>query len=258
MAVAREAQKGNIMAALPHEAATLEGIDEKYHALYAETDGKFVLDDNVREDTSGLKSAIEKERERANAASEKLKAFEGFDPEEYKSYKEQQQALKEKKLIDAGKFEELYEERAKPLKDELAKRDQQINELSGQVTKFMLTDKLQAAAIEAGAEEKALTDIIARARSIWQLRDGKPVAMTSDGVALGGKDGNPIEMTEWMTGLREDAPHLFKTSSGGGGRHGAGSNGTVPVNKKRSEMRLEEKTAYIREHGQEAYNKLPQ
>lgn len=240
--------------ALPHEASTLEGIDNKYHGLYQEVDGKFILDSGVREDTSGLKSAIEKERERANSASEKLKAYEGIDVSEFREFKEQSQALKEKKLIDAGKFEELYEERSKPLKDQLAARDARIDELSKQVTKYMLTDKLMEAAIDADAEEKALPDIIARAERVWALKEGKPMALTPEGVAVGGKDGSPVAMNEWMADLRNSAPHLFKPSSGGGGRPGAGANGTAQL-KKFEEMTDTEKVAAIRELGYAEYER---
>jgi len=244
--------------ALPHETATLDGVDEKYHALYTETDGKFVLDSNVKEDTSGLKSGIEKERARANEAVDKLKEFEGVDLDEFKKYKDNEQALKEKKLIDAGKFEDLYEERAKPLKDQVSTLQQEKENLSREVTKYMLTDKLTAAAIDAGAEEKALTDITSRASNVWQLREGKPVALTPEGIAVGGKDGNPIDMGEWMSTLRENAPHLFKSSSGGGASHGSGTNGKLTTNSKRSEMSIQEKTAYVEEHGREAFLKLPE
>ena len=52
---------------------TLDGIDESHHALYAEKDGKFHLDVDGVEDTTGLKSALDKERKANRELQGKIK-----------------------------------------------------------------------------------------------------------------------------------------------------------------------------------------
>lgn len=65
---------------------TLEGLTDEVAELYREDNGRFVLDvapaqGVALEDVSGLKSALEKERDNSRRAATQLKAFEGIDPE---------------------------------------------------------------------------------------------------------------------------------------------------------------------------------
>lgn len=52
---------------------TLDGVDEAIKALYVEQDGKFKLAVDGLEDTSGLKSALEKERKARREAEQRAK-----------------------------------------------------------------------------------------------------------------------------------------------------------------------------------------
>jgi hypothetical protein len=62
---------------------SLEHLSEAQKALYAPKDGKFVLDVEGAEDTSGLKSALEAERKARRDFERKLAAYRDLDPEDY-------------------------------------------------------------------------------------------------------------------------------------------------------------------------------
>ena len=52
---------------------SLDGVDEAIKSLYVEQDGKFKLAVDGLEDTSGLKSALEKERKARRDAEQRAK-----------------------------------------------------------------------------------------------------------------------------------------------------------------------------------------
>lgn len=64
--------------------ADINSVDETVRGFYKETDGKYVLDVAASdgfalENVSGLKTAVSKERKRADDAEANLKAYEGLD-----------------------------------------------------------------------------------------------------------------------------------------------------------------------------------
>src|SRR5690606_37352164 len=102
---------------------------------------------------------------------------------------------------------------------------------------------------------EASDDIILRARNTFQLNeDGQPVAVDADGEFSYGKDGKThLTALECSESLREAAPHLWPRAVGAGPTGDKGAKGA----KKRSDMSTEEAAAFIKEHGREAYLKLP-
>ncbi len=78
-----------------------------------------------------------------------------------------------------------------------------------------------------------------------------------DGDSVKFKNGDTlVDLTDGLKTLVEQRPNLFKAKGVGGS--GAGNSGTSGGGaKKRSDMSDEEADAFIQEHGQEAYMKLP-
>lgn len=136
---------------------------------------------------------------------------------------EKQQALLEKRLEEmrAGHAKELRakEEAIKQFQSEAAKskRDLQAFTIERDVT--------TTATKHAKPRPGALDDILSRARSTWSFdEDGILRAQDANGDPRFGPKGDPLTMQEWITGLAEDAPHLFDVQ-GGGGAGGAGAAG---------------------------------
>jgi hypothetical protein len=91
------------------------------------------------------------------------------------------------------------------------------------------------AATRRGLRASAAPDLQARARGVFRLVDGVPVAFEPDGQTVRkGKDGSsPMTLDEWVSGLATEAPHLFESNAGGG----ASGNGTGGVGGARNPFR---------------------
>lgn len=212
---------------------SLESVEEAFRSLYAKgEDGKFHLSVEGVEDVSGLKSALQKEREANKEMKGKMAAYEGIDPEKAQEALKKLRDIEEKKLIEAGELEKVLENRTKIMRqdhqaqvDQLTKRAEAAEADSDKTRKLLATAIIERgitdAVNEIGQPRKgAIIDIIQRGRQTWRLdENGKPVAYNDDGTTIYGKDGKePISMKEWAQKLLEQAPHLFEESRGGGAR----------------------------------------
>ena len=255
--------------ALPLITDSLDSLDEGVRNLYVEEDGKFRLDIDGYEDPTGLKTALQKEREaardakrRAQEAEQFKSQFEGLDVEAVRQLLSKASEDEETRLIAEGKLDEVVTKRTERLRGDYDKQLQVERERAERAETFanrfkdkVLSDSIREAALKAGALAEASEDIILRARSTFQLNeDGEPVAIDKDGEVIYGKDGKtPLSPLEWAESLREAAPHLWPRPQGAGPTGDKGAKG----GKKRSEMSPEEMAAFIKEHGREAYLKLP-
>lgn len=215
---------------LQHEVASLDGVDAKYHPLYTEKEGKFLLDPEVQEDTSGLKSTI------ASLKQQKIDVLKPFtdagvtvaDLPEIGELRTQAQKLKDKKLIDSGDFETLVASRMKPLEDRLAATESRNQEQEQRIHTMTTTDKIQGILIAKGnIADKSVPDWMARVQNAgWIDHEGQPGIMNGSGVLATASDGTVLHgeagILSWANSLKSDAPHLFKTSSGGGAGPGSG------------------------------------
>lgn len=95
----------------------------------------------------------------------------------------------------------------------------QINELNTSKTQLeqhlervLLSDGVKEAAIKYGVLETALPDVISRARDIFAIKDGNAVSKAGNV----DKEGKPVTIQTWISGLTETASHLFTPSRGSG------------------------------------------
>ena len=247
---------------LKFEVASLDEVDEPLRSLYAESNGKFVLG------VEGVvpKSKLDEFRNNNVDLSRKLEdltsKYKDIDPELYASLTEEHRKLKDKKLIDAGKIDELVEDRVKEMRKTLeSERDGykgQFTETRSRLEKVLIDNEASRFAVEMGCVETALDDIVMRARSQFKL-DKNDHAVAIDGErTLYGADGvTPLSIKEWMNALVKKAPHLFKQSSGGGAGGSKQGAGSSSIKSKADFKSAKEKAAFITEHGREAYLNLP-
>lgn len=188
--------------------------------------------------------------------------FDGLDLNLVKSLVQKASEDEETKLIAEGKLDEVVSKRTERLRGDYDKQLQAEREAREKAEAFanrfrdkVLADSIRESALKAGALTEATDDIILRARNTFRLNEvGEPVAMDADGEVIYGKDGKtPLTPLEWAESLREAAPHLWPRAVGAGLTGDKGAKGA----KKRSDMTPEEMAAFIKEHGREAYLKLP-
>lgn len=226
------------------DAAGLEKLPESQRGWYAKDGDKFKVDLTKVdvEDTGGLKTALEKERQAAReakaatktAVSEALKAYEGIDPVKTRELLAKFSNEEEAALIAAGKVDEVITRRmAKHSSDmqkqlDAAKAETEGAKATAALYKTQVLDNhIRAAAAKAGIHAFAVDDALLRARSLFSLTDkGEAVQLGSDGSPVLGKDGKTaFTPSEWLEAMKDTAPHWFPAAGSGGGAGGSGGAG---------------------------------
>lgn len=240
---------------MPKLAAVVESLDavpETLRDFYVEADGKYRLDAEGAEslvDTSGLKSALEKERKAAKEAIAALKKYDGFDPEEFQRLKEAAEAAETKKLETEGKWDEMkerltkgFEKEKEALSGELSKRDRVIealtidNELNAAIERANVLPEHRKAV-------KALLRMEAAPKVVWEA--DSPKGLMGD-VAI-------AEYVESWAKTDEAAHYLPSSGANGSGAKGGGGGGGS--RKPYKEMSEQDKIDFIDKHGKDEFLK---
>lgn len=258
-------EPGGFDMALEMVVESLDSVAEAFRGEYTKgEDGKFHLSVNGGEDVSGLKSALQKERETVKELKAKAAAYEGIDPAKASEALEKLRQIEEKELIAKGEMEKVIENRTKLMQQDHAEQVRKLTERAeaAETDNAKTKETLAAVIIERDVSEainsvgqprkNALVDILHRARQTWKLDDdGKPIATNPDGSTIYGKDGKePISMKEWAEKLLETAPHLFEESKGGGARGSViGGDGKSLSAEELAKLSPAQKLAFARGHG---------
>lgn len=210
---------------------SLDGIDDASKALYVQKDGKYHLDVDGLPDTSTLEKTLKTVRAERENFERELKdirnKFSGIkDPDQVRKLLEQIESDEEAALIASGKVSEVVQKRTeKHMAAMQAKVDAALAQEQAAIkkanvfTERVLKGQVAQEAMALEVFDKALDDVWLRAKAIFVLDDeGAAVAKDSKGEVILGKDGKtPFTINEWMTELKEKAPHLFKNVNSGGG-----------------------------------------
>lgn len=243
---------------LKFELENLDGLGEDIAALYTKSeDGKFRLsiDGLPKDDNSGLKSALDKERQSRRDAENKVKdmekKFEGIEPDAVRTLMQRFANDEEAKLIAEGKLDEVLKKRTERMEQDhkktvdtlTADRDSALQRATRYEAK-VFENGIREAAVKAGILPTAVEDAILRAKGSFRLGDdGNLAAFDADGNQIFGKDGKTgLTVQEWFEDLKDKAPHYYP-AEGGSGTRGSGGGTT---HKSYSDCKtLEEKAAFI-------------
>lgn len=254
------------MAKLTAVVDSLDVVPEAHRDLYVERDGRYVIDVEGLDEPAGpkLKNALHREREArlkaehdARALSEKI---EGIDFDEMRRLQDEERKRKDGELISAGKVDELVNERIKAVQQEFAKTKQQLEtekqEAAEQLNRLLIDSEVARLAASKGVAATAVDDVIWRARQLFRRdQDGTVRGYSGATPLFSAKDATQsLSIEEWLGDLAGRAPHLFAPSTGAGAQP-TGSKGATPRRPVR-EWTATEKSAYIAEHGAEAYGRL--
>lgn len=218
--------------------AAFDALTDEQKALYkASADGNSYTLNNVegavsKEDLDEFRNNnIELKRQ----VEELTKKFGAVNLDEYNEVMATRQKEKEKKLIDAGKVEELIVERLTPLeakfKKDLAEREEKNSALTKQLEVLLIDQGVTTAAAAAGVKAAAIPDVINRARGISKVVDGKVVLMEGDKVLYGEDARTPLDYNSWLKGMapKPEYQHLFEPSKGSDAKN---SNKDLPAGTK--------------------------
>lgn len=252
---------------------SLEGLDAGLHSLYIKgADGKYKLDAEGFEDTSGLKSALEKERKNAQDAEKARKQLEDeyktkykdIDPDKIKALMAKFENDEESKLIAEGKIDEVVSKRTERMRTGMAaEQEKAIKEAEAKVkaaeeraNKFsqrVLDNHIRAAAAKVGLHPQAIEDALFRGRNMFSLDENGDAVQLNDGKPVFGKDGKtPFNPAEWLEGMKETAPHWFPNGNSGGGSGGnnpGAGNGKTMKRAAFEQMAPADKQKYMQDGG---------
>lgn len=248
---------------------TLDNLAESLHEFYKKgSDGKYYLqikgnDGNMLENVDGMKRAKEHESEARKAAEKtaadlqaKLDEINAKREDDIKKAKEEaEKAARAAGDVDA--LEKSWDEKYKKLEN------------TSQATEKHLQGLLQNATVDATATNIASELALKGSASVLKPHITKRLAMDITGetpkTIVLDKDGNRSALTldELKDEFRSNeafAPLLVGSQATGSGANGSDSTGGgAPQHKsKRSDMTSAEKVAYIGEHGQDEFLKLPE
>jgi hypothetical protein len=170
-------------------------------------------------------------------AKDAAKRFDGIDPDQVRimmSAFENDQDLKD---ISEGKHEEVINRR---IEKERAKFTSDVNSLTEKTTvyenenaslktrvsKLLIDNNVVSEFVKEKGLESGIEDVILRANQIFKVEGEDLLARDQSGEIIAGGNG-PLTISEWVTGLKDKAPHLFPGSNGsqtpGGGPDGGQS-----------------------------------
>ena len=202
----------------------LDNVPEALRSEYVEKDGSYHLNVEGMVDKSKLDDFRTNNVKLLKDIETLQGKFKNVDLDQYEVLLKAHNDNGDKKLIDAGKIDELLEERTKRMREvhneEIGKVQSENDIHKRQLEGLMIDASVRDSATQQGVAATAMDDVILRAKSVFQLKDGKATPFdTEGGVIYGSGSSEPMTVSQWVKGLTGSAPHLFTPSSGAGGNH---------------------------------------
>lgn len=200
---------------------SLDGLDPAIAALYTKQGDQYVL---TGIENTVHKAKLDEFRNNNIELSEKLKTFEGIDPAAVATLTaeldEARVKLEGAEDID-DKVQKIVEQRVEAIntkhKGEIEALTTSNQTQGRQLETFIIDGNVTKAALEGKAKDSAITDIVLRAKTVFKVEGGEPVAYDNKGNQMYGADGvSKLGMNEWVTSLVKSSPHLFQDSVTGG------------------------------------------
>lgn len=239
---------------------SLDSVPEALHGEYEEHDGKFRLKVDGLEDTSGLKSALDKERKAAKDLAAKMKRWEslGKSDEEIAELIAAQEKAAEEDAKKKGDFDALRKQDRDKYEKEKADLSKELDAARASERGAIIENKLTTALVKAGATEEGidlLPDRLAARIDIKTVDGKRSIRITqADGetpLAGSGQDGLAT-FDDLVKEAVNKWPSLFKGSGAGGsgkqpGSDARGSGGKTITRKDFDALSSSERTAKMRE-----------
>ncbi len=235
---------------------TLDGLPEAVHGFYEKTDNGFRLKVDGLEDTAGLKSALQKEREAAKMAREYEKL--GLKPDEILALKAEREKAEEERARKAGEFDQLRAKIKSQHEAELAAIKAEYEAVAKSEQEARVVNGLTNALSQAGATAEGLELLpnLFAGRARIETVDNKRVVkiLDADGSPMLGKGGKDATFADLAEAAIQKYPSLFKpTTKAGGGTpptsKGAGSATKTITRTQFDTMSQGERSAFFREGG---------
>lgn len=217
--------------ALKFQVDSLEEIPDAFRDEYVQKDGHFVLAlDGELPELAELKGKVKsfrdnniKAQKERDEALIRLRTFDGIDPNEVTAMRTKVTELErltgsnDPKAVQTLILQQVQAAIA-PYEQKERERSEREAKMSAQLARKSVETALRDAATKAGVDEVALPDFLHRGLDVFTFEEERVIAKDASGAPVFSKmnPGNELTPEEWAFGLSEKAPHLFRTSSGGG------------------------------------------
>ncbi|USN15528.1 hypothetical protein KIKIMORA_04100 [Brevundimonas phage vB_BpoS-Kikimora] len=238
---------------------TLDQIPEPLRS-YAKADGDKVQINLVAQEKLDefreTNITLVKERDELKKKVETLEPIVGEDPTAFVNdlteLRATSQRVKDGQLTDSRRIEEEVirrtEDMKKVLEDQIRAAQKEganwktkATDLESTYKRTLVNTAIKDALIdpELGVAPAAVRDILHRATEVWRAGDdGRVLAYQGDLQLYGADGGSPLTPKEWILKLKDEAPHYFKGTHGGGAAGGGADGGQRgALGKTQAEMR---------------------
>ena len=223
-----------------------EEIPQGFESLYTEQGGKWVLTGvdgmKTQTDVDNVKKALTAERQLKKDLENKLSAFEGVEADGLREQLDELARLRTTGgKVDDANIEQIVAERLKldkssyenklaKMAEEMAAKEDKINNLVNAQNKSLIEGKLREAA-NGKVNDSAINDVLFRA-SLFEVSEEGKVVTKENGVTPTG-----LEPGEWLEETLKTNTHWQKQSSGAGA---SGNNGSRSQTNSKEPMSLTE------------------
>lgn len=211
------------------ELDSLEGLDDSLKSIYQETDGKYRLDVDGIEDTSGLKRKNEELLAEKKAASEKARLLE-----------EEKKKSEEDRAKEQGEYKNLFEKKEQELLDAKSAHEASMA-------------KVRERDMERAALSLSTLSTDPKKVELLSIQAQRFTKFTDNGVVYVDENGDEISAEQAKAKLADNYPFLVDGSKANGGG-AAGGNGRA-VDKKFNEMTGAE-LSQLRANNPDEYKRL--
>ncbi len=223
---------------------SLETVAENLRPLYMADGDKFKLQVKGIEDTSGLKSALQKERAAREAKEKQVKAWEKFgkSPDEIEALLDAQHKLDEEKAAKAGEWDKLKLQMNQKHAEEIKARDDLLQNERKANHRYLIDSQATAAIAAArGVPDLLLPHVQRHVRVVQQNGENIVQVVNAAGDPRVNGKGDALSIADLVTEMKQSEIYgrAFDGSgqSGGGTPPANGSGGTPNVKTKADVMK---------------------
>lgn len=209
------------MAALKLVIDSLDGIDDAVKALYVEDNGKFKLDVDGIEDTSGLKTALQKERGEREKLEKQVKRWQklGKTEDEIAALVEERARAEEEKAAEAGQWDKLKAQMNEKHQADLQQADEKVSAMRKRLEAELIDAKAIAAIAAAKGVPELLLPHVQRHVKVDDNFNVQIVDAKGD-PRVNGK-GDPLTIPDLVEEMKQS--ETYSRAFDGAGMNGAGT-----------------------------------
>ncbi len=212
----------------------LDNVQENLRNFYVEKNGKYQLDVSGIEDTGGLKSALDKEREAHKRLEKATKSWEklGKTPEEISEILQAHEDAEKAKAEKAGDWEKLKAQMNDSHAKEIAAKDNELASMR-KALEANLIDAQATSAIAAakGVPELLLPHVKSHVKVVENEGNYKVAVVDAKGDPRINGKGEPLTIADLVAEMKQS--EVFGRAFEGTGHTGTGkeasSGGVVPI-----------------------------